>query len=178
MRLAFFSDSALRGFTYGLCTMMLGLCAACSSENPADSAAVKEAPAAPGVALPEGSVEALAETADPRTLYVLGNAYATGDGVQIDQDIAERLWRVACDKGHAYACSIYGARQIEHENYEEAARTLTLAAENGVIDAISNLIQLHDNEAWPGASAEESVRWFEALQLLQAQDTPAQSPVD
>ncbi|MEO1573979.1 MAG: hypothetical protein AAFU65_03375 [Pseudomonadota bacterium] len=162
----------------GLCTLALALCASCSSEG-SDGAAptAAEAPAASDT-LPDGSVEALAETADPRTLYVLGNAYATGDGVEVDQDIAERLWRVACDKGHAYACSIYGARQIEHENYEEAARTLTLAAENGVIDAISNLIELHDNEAWPGASSEESVRWFEVLQLLQAQDAPVQSPVD
>ncbi|MFK7885865.1 MAG: tetratricopeptide repeat protein [Gammaproteobacteria bacterium] len=123
----------------------------------------------------DGLVENLATKYDPRTLYVVGNQYATGDGVEKDQDIAERLWRVSCERGHAYACSIYGSRQIEHQDYAEAARTLTMAAEAGVVDAIPNLIELHDSDAWPGASAEESVKWFEALQLLQNQNDPTQS---
>ena len=144
--------------------------------GPAESSDTPTTPDTTNVVIDAGEVEALAQNMDPRTLYVVGNQYAVGDGVEKDQNIAERLWRVACDKGHAYACSVYGARQIEHRNFEEAARTLTLAAENGVMDAITNLIELHDSEAWPGASSEESVRWYEALQLLQAQESPAQSP--
>lgn len=150
------------------CAIALVL-AACGSKtgSTADVARQNAAPE-PDVVIDDGLVEALAEDADPHTLYIVGNQYATGDGAEKDQNIAERLWRVACDKGHAYACSIYGARQIEHKNYEEAARTLTIAGENGVKDAIANLIELHDSEAWPGASAEEAVRWHEALQLLQS----------
>lgn len=145
----------------------------------AQTASAAAAPAAtdaePQIDISAGLVEELAAKFDPRTLYVVGNQYATGDGIDKDQDIAERLWKVSCERGHAYACSIYGSRQIEHKNYEEAARTLTMAAEAGVIDAISNLIELHDADAWPGASAEESVKWYEALQILQNQNDPSQS---
>ncbi len=121
----------------------------------------------------QGEVEKLAETADPRTLYVLGNQYAVGDGVDKDQDIAERLWAVACDKGHAYACSNYGSRQIGYGNFDEAERTLIKAAEAGVIDAARNLSELYDNSEWSGTSPNESVKWFEVVQAL---ESPAVSP--
>jgi TPR repeat protein len=161
-------------------TLILATSSGCAeqSENAAAPSATASTQTEPPTRaeIADGLVEQLAEKFDPRTLYVVGNQYATGDGgVEKDQDIAERLWSVSCERGHAYACSIYGSRQIEHGNFEEAARTLTMAAEAGVMDAISNLIELHDSEAWPGASTEESVKWYEALQILQNQSDPTQS---
>ncbi|MEM6640511.1 MAG: hypothetical protein AAF610_11510 [Pseudomonadota bacterium] len=156
---------------------LLSLCAIALSACDAPDAPV-DTPSGKDVVIEDGEVEALAENMDPRTLYVVANQYATGDGVDEDQNIAERLWRVACDKGHAYACSIFGARQIDHENFDDAARTLTMAAEQGVTDAIANLIQLHGNEAWSGADPTVRLQWQQAQQLLEEQMQPAQSPVN
>lgn len=166
--------------TVFLLTAILSVSGGCAENDeraaPPENAPGEQTKALTSAEIADGLVEQLAQKFDPRTLYVVGNQYATGDGgVEIDQDIAERLWSVSCERGHAYACSIYGSRQIEHGNFEEAARTLTMAAEAGVMDAISNLIELHDSEAWPGASVEESVKWYEALQILQNQSTPSQS---
>ena len=149
-------------------TLALTLLAACgNADQPA-------APEEADLALAKGTVEALATDADPRTLFIVGTRYATGDGVPEDQDIAERLWKVACDKGHAFACSNYGSRLIGAGDYDAAATYLARAGEAGVIDAIQNLIELHDNPGWSGASVDESVRWQRARDVLQA---PAQSPV-
>jgi TPR repeat protein len=129
------------------------------------------------VTIADGLVEDLARKAQPHTLYVVGNQYATGDGVEIDQDIAERLWQVACDKGHAFACANFGSRQIERANYDEAARALTRAAENGVTAAMANLVELHNNPHWAGASQEQSARWRDVLQAVE-NPQPVQSPID
>jgi TPR repeat protein len=145
------------------------------SDGANDAASVPDT--ADRVTIADGLVEDLARRAQPHTLYVVGNQYAVGDGVERDQDIAERLWRVACDKGHAFACATIGSRQIEHGNYDEAARTLALAAQDGVIDAIRNLIELHGNANWPGASPSERERWRDVLQAVE-EPQPAQSPID
>lgn len=128
---------------------------------------VEDAAPAQPVTLADGLVEQLAAGSDPHTLYTIGNDYAVGAGVDKDQDIAERLWKVACDKGHAFACSNYGSRQIEHNDFDEAERYLKLAAEAGVVPAIRNLSELYDNHSWSGASVEESIKWFTVLQALE-----------
>ena len=153
-----------------LLTLALSACGQNASDNPEPAPEPKT-----DVELAAGLVEDLAERSDPRTLYIVGNQYAVGDGVDKDQDIAERLWRVACEKGHAFACNNYGSRQIGYGNYDEAARTLTMAAQTGVIDAVRNLIELHDNPQWAGASIDESVKWYEVLQALENPE-PVQSP--
>ena len=156
----------------GVTCLALAACGQSASDTPKTPAV---GPPQQSVEIADGLVEELAERADPRTLYVVGNQYAMGEGVEKDQDIAERLWRVACDKGHAYACNNYGSRQIGYGNYDEAARTLTMAAQAGVLDAIRNLIELHDNPAWPGASIDESVKWYSVMQALENPE-PEQSP--
>ncbi|MFK8015990.1 MAG: tetratricopeptide repeat protein [Gammaproteobacteria bacterium] len=150
-----------------LASVLLAIALSACTQDTNGGPAPTEPPIADEVEIADGLVEHLAEGSDPRTLYIVGNQYAVGDGVEKDQDIAERLWLVACDKGHAYACNNYGSRQIGYGNFDEAARTLTLAAQTGVIDAVRNLIELHDNSQWTGASIDESVKWFEVLQALE-----------
>lgn len=159
--------------------VILGLAAAivllagCGEAAPPPEA-VSEPPAQ--ATIDDGLVEALAADKDPHTLYTVANDYAVGAGVEQDQDIAERLWKAACKKGHGYACSNYGSRQIDKGDYDEAAVYLTYAAEAGIVPAIRNLIELYENNNWAGANVDESIKWFEALQALE-NPQPEQTPV-
>ena len=65
--------------------------------------------------------------------------YQTGSGVKLDKKKAERLFRMAADRGHAVAQTNLAFLLDSQEKFEEAFRYYTLAANQGETVAELNL---------------------------------------
>ncbi len=111
----------------------------------------------------DAEVERLTAGASPKAIYLVANQFALGDGVEQDQQMAERLWKRACEMDHVRACSIYGSRRMGAADYVAAEAPLETAALGGDVDAIRNLVQLHSNASWAGASFEKRLKWMGIL---------------
>ncbi|EGB12549.1 hypothetical protein AURANDRAFT_35793 [Aureococcus anophagefferens] len=72
-------------------------------------------------------------------MVVLGVSYQNGSGVKLDKKKAERLFRMAADRGHAVAQSNLGILLYHEEKFEEAFRYFVLAADQGFTDGENNL---------------------------------------
>jgi TPR repeat protein len=69
----------------------------------------------------------------------LGYAYDHGIGVKLDKKKAERLFRMAADRGDAHAQCNLGTVLYSEEKFEETVRYFVLAANQGLTDAEYNL---------------------------------------
>ena len=61
----------------------------------------------------------------------LGDLYRTGSGVKLDKKKAERLYRMAADRGDAHAQGYLGLLLDSEQKHEEAFRYYALAANQG-----------------------------------------------
>lgn len=138
------------------------LCACADAQPPGNELALtpSDPPATPDM---DVEVDRLTAGSSPKAIYLVGNQFALGDGVDQDQAMAERLWQRACQQQHVRACSIYGSRLIGAGDFAGAATPLETAAQAGDLDAIRNLVQLHSNANWPGASFEKRLQWMAVL---------------
>ena len=68
-------------------------------------------------------------------MVFLGEMHEYGSGVKLDKKKAERLYRMAADRGDAVAQSNLGAVLHSEEKFEEAFRYYALAADQGYTDA-------------------------------------------
>ena len=69
----------------------------------------------------------------------LGLSYEKGLGVKLDKKKALQLFRMAADRGDAFAQSNLGALLHSDKKFEESFRYLTLAADQGFTDGEFNL---------------------------------------
>ena len=136
------------------------------SENPADFEAYLEQ-------WPEGVFARLARTrlaelelGDADAQFNLGERYYNGDGVDRDEEEAERLWRLAAEQGHADAQLSLG-KFADRFTYRtaEAGRWYRLAAEQGHVDAQYELGNwnaglIFNAEGDRLRDAAEAVRWY------------------
>lgn len=139
------------------------LLAACADAQPPAgpvSATAPETATAPDM---DAEVDRLTAGISAKAIYLVGNQFALGDGVDQDQKMAERLWKRACEQEHTRSCSIYGSRLIGVGDFAAAEAPLETAAQAGDVDAIRNLVQLHSNANWPGASFERRMQWMAVL---------------
>ncbi|EGB06480.1 hypothetical protein AURANDRAFT_29118, partial [Aureococcus anophagefferens] len=77
-----------------------------------------------------GSVEAM---------VFLGELYEHGNGVKLDKKKAERLWRMAADRGNATAQCNLGVLLHSEEKFEESLRYYALSADQGYTPGEINL---------------------------------------
>ena len=152
-------------FVLLLVTAAAPLLVACGeSDTPGSVPATNVAATPPDM---DAEVERLTAGNSPKALYLVANQFALGDGVEQDQKMAERLWKRACDLDHIRACSIYGSRLIGAGDYAGAEGPLDTAANGGDVDAMRNLVQLHSNSDWPGASFDKRLHWMSVLSGLE-----------
>ena len=69
----------------------------------------------------------------------LGRLYSDGSGVKLDKKKAERLFRMAGDRGDAVAQSNVAILLDSEKKFEEAFRYSVLAADQGYTDGETNL---------------------------------------
>ena len=141
-----------------------------------------DAPAEPTAASNRArTVESIADQAEPHTLYVVANDYATGTDVEPDQELEEQLWLIACEKGHPESCGTLGGRLIGAGRLEEAERVLLQGAELADLSSVKNLIEIYANDDWSGSNPMEAARWrglLEQLGAAQPQHSPATTSQD
>jgi TPR repeat protein len=71
------------------------------------------------------------ELGDVDAMVFLGEMYKYGEGVKLDKKKADRLFRMAADRGHAAAQTSLGALLYSEKKFEEAFRYFALAANQG-----------------------------------------------
>ena len=79
------------------------------------------------------------ELGDVDAMVYLAEMYEKGLGVKLDKKKAERLFRMAADRGDALAQTCLGAFLHSHEKCEEAVRYFALAADQGYTAGELNL---------------------------------------
>lgn len=77
--------------------------------------------------------------------YLLGECYEYGKGVKADEDIALAWYESAAEAGLPEAMNAAGYLCFWNGSYEKAVHWLTMAVENGNIDAMINLGALYIN---------------------------------
>jgi hypothetical protein len=86
---------------------------------------------------------ARAEATRAEKLYQLGLQHARGEGVEVNDTEAARLYRAAAEQGHAaaqhYLAFMYGSGRGVPKDLVEAYKWFTLAARNGDLTAYKNL---------------------------------------
>jgi len=75
------------------------------------------------------------ELGDVDAMIFLGEMYQKGVGVKLDKKKAERLFRMAADRGNATAQSNVAVLLDSEQKFEEAFRYYALAADQGYTDA-------------------------------------------
>ena len=79
------------------------------------------------------------ELGDVDAMVNLGLLYKTGSGVKLDKKKAERLYRMAADRGDAFGQCNLGISLHSEQKSEEAVRYFVLAANQGYTDGEHNL---------------------------------------
>jgi len=79
------------------------------------------------------------ELADVNAMVALGELYEHGSGVKLDKKKAERLFRMAADRGDAVAQCKLAILLYSEEKFEEAFRYYTLSANQGYPHGEHNL---------------------------------------
>ena len=98
-----------------------------------------------------GNVEAMAN---------LGNQYLRGEGVKLDRKKAMELFRMAQNRGHAYAsCAL--ANLVEKDDCLEAFRLYKFAAERGHAIGCYSVGRCYDIGQGTEEDLDEAKRWYE-----------------
>ena len=98
------------------------------------------------------------ELGDVRAMVFLGEVYKTGSGVKLDKKKAERLYRMAADRGDAVAQNNLGALL---DSEEEAFRYYALSADQGYTYAETSLGCCYKNGAGTEVDLGKARYWFE-----------------
>eukprot|EP00727_Mastigamoeba_balamuthi_P006503 m51a1_g2473 hypothetical protein (500) ;mRNA; r:49412-50911 len=99
----------------------------------------------------------LAQLGSSTGLWLLGACYEEGDGVESDADEAERLYRAAADRGHAYAARCLAFLLRGREGREgESGEFMRAAGERGNAEAA---VQVGEDEL-AARNHDEAARWF------------------
>jgi hypothetical protein len=101
------------------------------------------------------------ELGDLDAMILLGNAYNKGLGVKLDKKKAERLYRMAANRGDALAQNRLGALLHSEEKFEEAIRYFVLAADQGFIDGEHNLACFYYEGKGTEVDLGKARYWFE-----------------
>jgi TPR repeat protein len=106
----------------------------------------------------------LADAGDPNACYGMGLLYGNGFGVDMNDDLALKYYRVAAEKGHAEAQYSLG---IMHQNgwglpinEEEGIKWYLLAADQGVVGAQLALGRIYGMDYSEKFDAVEAYKWF------------------
>ncbi|EGB11459.1 hypothetical protein AURANDRAFT_21291, partial [Aureococcus anophagefferens] len=79
------------------------------------------------------------ELGDVDAMVFLGELYQYGEGVKLDKKKAERLFRMAVDRGDAVAQNKIGCSLHSEKKFEEAFRYYALSADQGFTEGENNL---------------------------------------
>jgi TPR repeat protein len=79
------------------------------------------------------------ELGDVHAMVLLGELHQRGSGVKLDKKKAERLYRMAADRGDAFGQNKVGILIDSEKKHEEAFRYYALAADQGLTDGEINL---------------------------------------
>ena len=71
------------------------------------------------------------ELGDVHAMVYLGELHEAGSGVKLDKKKAERLFRMAADRGDAFAQNNVAFLLVSEDKFEEAFRYYALAADQG-----------------------------------------------
>jgi tetratricopeptide (TPR) repeat protein len=101
---------------------------------------------------------------DVDAMLNLGKLYESGSGVKLDKKQAERLYRLAADRGNAIARHNLAVILDGEQNYEEAFRHFKRAAEQGYAPSKTNIGIYLFNGRPPGVERDrdEAMRWLES----------------
>ena len=91
----------------------------------------------------------------------LGEMYDTGSGVKLDKKKAERLVRMAADRGDAAAQNNLGILLYSEKQHEESFRYFALAADQGFADGEYNLGCCYLNGEGTEVDLGKARYWFE-----------------
>ena len=101
------------------------------------------------------------ELGDVDAMVRLGGLYRDGLGVKLDKKKAERLFRMAADRGDADAQTHVGILLDSEKKHEEAFRYYALAADQGFTDAEHNLGCCYKDGEGTEVDLGKARYWFE-----------------
>ncbi|EGB07834.1 hypothetical protein AURANDRAFT_26920 [Aureococcus anophagefferens] len=101
------------------------------------------------------------ELGDVEAMVSLGELHQRGSAVKLDKEKAERLFRMAADRGDACAQSSLGLLLHSEEKHEEAFRYVALAADQGRTSAESNLGVCYRDGEGTEVDLGKARYWFE-----------------
>jgi hypothetical protein len=101
------------------------------------------------------------ELGDVDAMVSLGELHQRGSAVKLDKEKAERLFRMAADRGDACAQSILGLLLHSEEKHEEAFRYVALAADQGRTSAELNLGLCYKAGEGTEVDLDKARYWFE-----------------
>jgi TPR repeat protein len=101
------------------------------------------------------------ELGDVGAMINLAALHWRGSGVKLDKKKAERLYRMAADRGSAAAQTCLGAFLHSHEKFEEAVRYFALAADQGYSDGETNLGLCYRDGEGTEVDLGKARYWFE-----------------
>jgi hypothetical protein len=101
------------------------------------------------------------ELGDVRAMIFLGFMHVNGLGVKLDKKKAERLLRMAADRGVALAQYNFGILLYSEQKFEEAFRYFVLAANQGYTDGENNLAVCYRDGRGTEVDLGKARYWFE-----------------
>jgi hypothetical protein len=101
------------------------------------------------------------ELGDVDAMIFLGDLYDTGSGVKLDKKKAERLMRMAADRGDAVAKCNLGILLASEDKFEESFRYYALSADQGYTRAEHNLGCRYLNGRGTEVDLGKARYWFE-----------------
>jgi TPR repeat protein len=101
------------------------------------------------------------ELGDVDAMVFLGDIYDTGSGVKMDKKKAERLVRMAADRGDAFGQNNLGVLLHSEEKFEEAVRYYALSANQGYTYAENSLGCCYRDGAGTEVDLGKARYWFE-----------------
>ena len=101
------------------------------------------------------------ELGDVEAMVYLGGLYRTGSGVKLDKKKAQRLYRMAADRGYAVAQFNIAKFLDSEEKFEEAVRYYALAADQGYTRAENNLGVCYRDGTGTEVDLGKARYWFE-----------------
>ena len=95
--------------------------------------------------LPQNQAKALelwhraAELGNAAANYAIGNAYLTGDGVEVDEKKAMHYWELAAMRGSVDARHNFGVTEENKGNWDRALKHYMIAVKDGGSDSLKNI---------------------------------------
>jgi uncharacterized protein len=111
------------------------------------------------------AVKASAEAGDEYDMYILGDAYETGNGVKANAKEATRWYEAAAEKGDLFSLEIIGDRYLKGEgvpqNISTALKWYKAAIRKGSTATMASLGHLYSNGKHLRPDGAAAVKWFE-----------------